>query len=64
MTQAANLGNAKVPAEVPAAEKAAVSTAYHDAFISAYAWILRISAALALSGALMAFVFVKKGRVN
>jgi EmrB/QacA subfamily drug resistance transporter len=64
MAQAADLGNAQVPAEVPAAEKAAVSTAYHNAFISAYAGILRISAALALSGALMAFVFVKKGRVN
>jgi hypothetical protein len=64
MAQAGNLGNAKVPQEIPAADKPAVSTAYHNAFISAYAWILRISAALALSGALMAFVFVKKGRVN
>jgi hypothetical protein len=64
MAQAADLGNAKVPAEVPAADRAAVSTAYHNAFISAYARILRISAALAWLGALMAFVFVKKARVN
>ena len=64
MAQAADLGNAAVPADVPAADRAAVSTAYHNAFISAYAWILRISATLALSGALMAFVFVKKGRVD
>jgi len=64
MAQAADLGNAKVPEAVPAADRASVSVAYHNAFISAYAGILRISAALALSGALMAFIFVKKGRVD
>jgi len=64
MAQAADLGNAKVPAGVPAADRAAVSAAYHSAFISAYRGILRVSAALAFAGALMAFVFVKKGRVN
>jgi hypothetical protein len=53
-----------VPEAVPAADRASVSVAYHNAFISAYAGILRISAALALSGALMAFIFVKKGRVD
>lgn len=64
MAQAADLGNARVPEGVPAADRPAVSGAYHQAFIRAYALILRISAALAFSGALLAGVFVKKGRVE
>lgn len=73
MGQAADLGNARVPAEGAGAVTQAVAgdtlrlqiaAAYRHAFISAYAGILRISSALAFAGALMAFVFVKKVRVT
>ncbi len=80
MAQAADLGNATVPADVgdsatgaggaappgngSAATRALVAAAYRHAFIAAYAGILRISSALAFAGALMAFVFVKKVRVT
>ncbi len=60
MTEAVNLGNAKVPATVSPADKVLVETAYHLAFIDTYAKIMRISAVLAFFGALMAFIFVKK----
>jgi hypothetical protein len=74
MAQAADLGNARVPAEVGGGdsatkvggggERAQIAKAYRNAFISAYAGILRISSALAFAGALMAVVFVKKVRVS
>jgi hypothetical protein len=58
MAEAVNLGNARVPAGVSDRDKPAVAAAYRDAFITAYAKILRISAVLAWLGALMALVFV------
>ena len=64
MAQAVNLGNAKVPATVDEKYKPATAGAYRYAFITAYAKILRISAALAWCGALMAIVFVNKVRVT
>lgn len=64
MAQAVNLGNARVPAAVDEKYKPAAAGAYRYAFITAYAKILRISAALAWFGALMAVVFVKKVRVT
>jgi EmrB/QacA subfamily drug resistance transporter len=62
MAQAADLGNARVPAMVKAADKPGVAKAYRDAFISVYAIILRISAGLAFVGALMAVRFVPSRR--
>jgi MFS family permease len=64
MAEAVNLGNARVPATVGDRDKPIVAAAYRDAFITAYANILRISAALAWCGALMAVVFVKRVRVT
>lgn len=64
MAEAVNLGNARVPAAVDEKYKPAVAGAYRYAFIAAYAKILRISAALAWCGALMAVVFVKRVRVT
>jgi hypothetical protein len=64
MSQAVNLGNAKVPATVSDRDRPIVAAAYRNAFIAAYAKILRISAVLAWCGALMAVVFVKKVRVT
>ena len=57
--QSVNLGNAQVPAIIGANNNAAIKTAYHKSFISAYAKIMRISAGLGFLAALMAFIFIK-----
>jgi EmrB/QacA subfamily drug resistance transporter len=59
LQQSTNLGNAKAPAAMDADKKAIVENAYHTSFIDAYAIIMRLSAALAFSGALMSFIFIK-----
>jgi len=61
--QAADLGNAKVPKGMNNGK--AVTQAYHESFISAYATIMRISAGLGFLGALMAVGFIRdKGVVK
>lgn len=57
--QAADLGNAKVPATISAAYKPTIEKAYHEGFIAAYANIMQISAGLGYLGALMALLFVR-----
>jgi EmrB/QacA subfamily drug resistance transporter len=57
--QAANLGNAKVPSNVDSENRGKVELAFKEGFISAYVKVMRISAALAAMGALMAFLFIK-----
>ncbi|HEX9511109.1 MAG TPA: MFS transporter [Puia sp.] len=65
MAEAANLGNAKVPAQVQAAaDKAILERTYHEGFIEAYAKIMRLSAGLAFSGTLMTMLFIKKRAVK
>lgn len=64
LMQAANLGNAKVPPGISAAEKPAIETAYHTSFIAAYAYIMRISAALGFLGAFMAFIFINNKAIK
>lgn len=59
VTQAANLGDAKVPVSLSKADEADVKRAYHEGFISAYANIMRISAGLAFLGSLMTVFFIK-----
>ena len=59
IAQAADLGNAKVPADISAGNKAIIEKFYHESFIAAYSNILKISAGLGFLGALMAFVFIK-----
>lgn len=62
IAEAANLGNARVPAGVAAADKEAVTRAYRDAFITVYRDILQLAAGLAFLGALMGLMFVRKAR--
>jgi EmrB/QacA subfamily drug resistance transporter len=62
--QAANLGNAKVPAHFNPNDKEKIEKTYHASFIHAYANIMRISAGLGFLGALMAFVFVRNSAVK
>jgi MFS family permease len=59
IVQAANLGNAKIPAGVKAQDKAIISQAYRAGFIETYATIMRLSAGLAFLGALMAVLLIK-----
>jgi len=60
--QAADLGDAKVPALIPSQQKKIIETYYNDSFINAYAGIMRISAGLGFLGALMASLFIKSKR--
>jgi len=60
MAQAADLGNAKVPAKMD--DRKAIGRAYHESFIKAYADIMRISAGLGFLGALMGVVFIGAGK--
>jgi EmrB/QacA subfamily drug resistance transporter len=59
VAQAAELGNAKVPASLNSTQKNTIEKAYHSGFIHAYKNIMEISAALGFLGALMAVVFIK-----
>ena len=58
--QAANLGDAKVPAAVANEDRARVEQAFKEGFISSYVKVMRVCAALAGLGALMAFFIYKK----
>lgn len=64
IAQAGNLGNAKVPGQINNHNKAIIERFYHQSFISAYAKIMRISAALGFIGALMAVLFIKNEAVK
>lgn len=57
MAQAANLGNARPPAGVPAAE--ALTRIYREEFIGVYGDVLRLAAMLAFLGAVMGLLFVR-----
>lgn len=58
--QAANLGDAEVPATVSIEKKKDVELLYREGFIKTYGLVMRISATLALIGAFMAFIFIRK----
>ena len=57
--QAANLGDAEVPANVSSENNKEVEHLYREGFIKTYSLVMRISAILAFVGALMAFVFIR-----
>ncbi|MEP6952366.1 MAG: MFS transporter [Ginsengibacter sp.] len=59
IARAANLGDAKVPANVDNVNKAKVEQVFKEGFIGAYVKVMRICAGLAALGALMAFLFIK-----
>jgi EmrB/QacA subfamily drug resistance transporter len=60
MAQAADLGNAHVPAGLGG--NAAIAAAYRSGFILAYRQIMRLSACLAFAGAIMGWLFVRPRR--
>ena len=59
IAQAANLGNARIPDGINDRDKTLIARAYREGFIDTYAVVMRLSAALAFTGALMALFFVK-----
>ncbi len=59
VAEAANLGDAKVPATLGGQNKERVKLAYRDGFINAYVNVMRICALLAGVSALMAFFFIR-----
>ena len=59
MAEAVNLGNAKAPVVLTAADRGRVKELYHRSFVAAYGTILRISAGLAFLGALMSAIFIR-----
>lgn len=64
MVQAANLGNARAPADFNAHDQTLIKKSYQSGFIVAYGKIMLIAAALAFSGALMALIFIKNSKVK
>jgi EmrB/QacA subfamily drug resistance transporter len=62
IAQSAELGNAKPPPNMPAADKQAVVAIYRTGFIQSYQRIMQIAAILAFTGSLMGVIFVKKRR--
>ncbi|RFS21797.1 MFS transporter [Chitinophaga silvatica] len=60
MAQAANLGNAKVPDNIPASEHAAIVTSYHKSFINAYQKIMLLAGILGYAGGLTGFIFIRR----
>ncbi|MDN5288853.1 MAG: family efflux transporter permease subunit [Mucilaginibacter sp.] len=64
MAQAANLGDAKVPAGFNTEGQTAIKKLYHSGFIDVYARVMQISAGLAFLGALMSFLFIKNNTIK
>ena len=60
MAQAADLGNAHVPAGL--AGNTTIVSAYRSGFVLVYRQIMRVSACLAFTGALMGLLFVRRTR--
>ena len=60
--QAGNLGDAKVPLDVPDEYKKEVAYLYKEGFIKSYTQVMQISAAMAFVGALMAFVLIRDSK--
>ena len=64
IAQAVNLGNAKTPKGFNATQSETIKNAYQSSFIHVYQNIMRISAGLAFTGALMALLFVRSKDVK
>lgn len=60
MTQAPNLGDAKVPASITdAGQKASVQKAYKESFVVAYDRIMRIASGLAMLGGIIGWITIR-----
>ncbi|OQP40746.1 MFS transporter [Niastella yeongjuensis] len=61
LTQASNLGNARVPPELVQQEQV-IQKNYRESFITAYGKIMRICAGLSFFSALMTILFIKRSK--
>jgi hypothetical protein len=52
------LAAAKIPPSIPAEVKSAVRSAIESSFVDAFRWIMLLSAALAVGGAVCAWIFI------
>ena len=59
IAQAANLGNAKLPAGIREDDRESIAGAFRAGFIIAYANVMRICSGLAFLSACMTFLFIK-----
>ncbi|MCW3124034.1 MAG: family efflux transporter permease subunit [Flavipsychrobacter sp.] len=64
LAEAANLGNANVPAGIAADSNAVVIQYYHHGFIDAYMKIMLMSAGLCFVGALMSALFIRNTAIK
>jgi hypothetical protein len=64
MSQAKDLGNAKVPSSISPSIHAVIQQAYHSSFIHAFSNIMRICAALGFVAAIMTVIFIKNAVVK
>jgi hypothetical protein len=62
--QAVDLGDAKVPADVPDKNKKEVALLYKSAFVHTYSEVMQISAAMAFAAVLMTLVFIKDEKIS
>jgi MFS family permease len=60
LAEAANLGNAKPPPGVAAADKVVLQRVYREGFIAVYQDILRLASGLAFLGSLIGLLFVRR----
>ena len=60
VSQAANLGDAKVPANIIGENRIKIARDYKEGFIHVYVQVMRICAVLAALSALMAFLFIER----
>ncbi|MBB5636891.1 EmrB/QacA subfamily drug resistance transporter [Pedobacter cryoconitis] len=64
IAQAANLGNARVPAGLSPVQEKEVAAAYHSGFIDAYGKIMKVSAGLGFLASLMALIFIRSEKIK
>ena len=63
MSQAVNLGDAKVPQEIPDLNKGEIQQDYHESFIASYQKIMIFSSVLCFIGTIMSVLFIRKRAV-
>jgi len=64
MTQAVNLGDAKVPAGFDTHDQQVIKKLYRSGFITVYTKVMQLSALLAFLGTLMSFLFIRNNTIK
>lgn len=64
VSEAINLGNARVPATLHDTDRTQIAAFYKESFIDSYKNIMEISGMLCITGALMTIIFIKRKSVK